>query len=101
MNGWLSIGISFVALAVSISTAWLIFLRSGHLRMTQPTVIFFGADGGVLPGKKKPLKVFLRTLFYSTAQRGQTIESLHVNLQRGESKQNFSVWVYGRPDDLV
>ena len=32
---------------------------------------------------------------YSTARRGQTVESLHVNLQRGESKQNFSIWVYG------
>jgi hypothetical protein len=45
--------------------------------------------------------VFLRTLLYSTAQRGQTIESLHVNLQRGESRQNFSIWVYGQPNDLA
>ena len=38
--------------------------------------------------------MFLRTLLYSTARRGQTIESVHVNLQRGESRQNFSIWVY-------
>jgi len=101
MNGWFSIAISFIALVVSVSTAWLTFFRAGHLRMTQPTVIFFGPDGGVLPGQRKPLKVFLRTLLYSTARRGQTIESLHVNLQRGESRQNFSIWVYGQPDDLV
>lgn len=64
--------------------------------MTQPTVIFFGPDGGARPaGQKRRLKVFLRTLLYSTARRGQTVESLHVNLQRGESKQNFSIWVYG------
>jgi len=37
----------------------------------------------------------LRTLLYSTANRGQTIESLYVNLQRDELRQNFSIWVYG------
>lgn len=63
--------------------------------MTQPTVIFFGPDGGRRDGEKLRLKVFLRTLLYSTSPRGQTVESIHVNLQRAESKQNFSIWVYG------
>jgi hypothetical protein len=98
----LPIVISFLALAVSVTTAWLTFLRSGRLRMTQPTVIFFGPDGGPSPRRKaRPMKVFLRTLLYSTARRGQTLESLHVNLQRGESKQNFSIWVYGPSHDLA
>src|SRR5437867_2204167 len=100
MTGWFSVIVSVLALAVSVSTAWLTFLRTGRLRMTQPTVIFFGPDGGVRPGQKR-LKVFVRTLLYSTARRGQTIESLHANLQRGESRQNFSVWVYGPPNDLA
>src|SRR5712692_8982158 len=97
MNNWFSLVISFLALAVSVSTAWLTFFRAGQLRMTQPTVIFFGPDGGVRPGQKRRLKVFLRTLLYSTARRGQTIESLHVNLQRGESRQNFSIWTNAHP----
>ncbi len=63
--------------------------------MTQPTVIFFGPDGGSRSSGRKHLKVFLRTLLYSTANRGQTIESLYVNLQREELRQNFSIWVYG------
>ena len=63
--------------------------------MTKPTVIFFGPDGGSVVGRKRQLKVFLRTLLFSTSRRGQTLESFHVNLQRGESKQNFSIWVYG------
>jgi hypothetical protein len=37
--------------------------------MTQPTVIFFGPDGGRRGGRRH-LKVFLRTLLYSTANRG-------------------------------
>ncbi|MFH1033644.1 MAG: hypothetical protein V1806_03985 [Pseudomonadota bacterium] len=63
--------------------------------MTQPTVIFLGPDGGDHPRHHNYLKVFLRTLLYSTSQRGQMLESIYVNLQRGESRQNFSIWVYG------
>jgi hypothetical protein len=91
----LSTFIAALALAVSLTTAWLAFFRTGSLRMTQPTVIFFGPDGGRPPGRKPKLKVFLRTLLFSTSRRGQTVESLYVNLQRRESKQNFSIWVYG------
>lgn len=66
--------------------------------MTRPTVIFFGPDGQSKSGQKGHNKVFLRTLLYSTARRGQVIESMHVNIQRGESQQNFSIWVYGDGD---
>ena len=95
LTEWIAIVLSALAFCVSALTAWLTFFRHGELRMTQPTVIFFGPDGGRRDGHKPRLKVFLRTLLYSTARRGQTVESMHVNLQRGESKQNFSIWVYG------
>lgn len=95
MPAWISLGVSVLALAVSAATAWLTFFRRGRLQMTQPTVVFFGPDGGSRPGESPRLKVFLRTLLYSTSRRGQTVESMYVNLQRGESRQNFSVWVYG------
>jgi len=95
MTEWIALGISLLALAVSAITAWLTLFRSGDLRMTQPTVVFFGPDGGRREGEAPRLKVFLRTLLYSTSRRGQTVESMHVNLQRAESKQNFSIWVYG------
>jgi hypothetical protein len=95
MTNSIAIGISALALFVSVLTAWLTLLRSGDLRMTQPTVVFLGPDGGRRGGEKLRLKVFLRTLLYSTSRRGQTVESIHVNLQRAESKQNFSIWVYG------
>jgi hypothetical protein len=45
-------------------------------------------------------KIYLRTLLYSTAKRGQVLESLHVSLQRNESKQNFNIWVYGEKGNL-
>ena len=59
--------------------------------MTRPTTIYFGADGSVDPSPK----VYLRTLLYSTAKRGQIVESMFVKLRRGESVQTFNIWVYG------
>jgi hypothetical protein len=94
MHPWISLAVSALALAVSAITAWLTIFRRGELRMTQPTVVYFGPDGGSR-GDAPKLKVFLRTLLYSTSRRGQTVESMYVNLQRGETRQNFSIWVYG------
>jgi len=92
--------ISVVSLLVSITTAWLTLFRRGTVKMTQPTVIFFGPD---TPRSKRdgPLpKVFLRALLFATAKRGRIIQSLHVALSRNETHQNFNIWVYGN-DKLV
>src|SRR6266576_890906 len=98
MSLWFSFGISCLALLVSGITAWLTFFRKGQLVMTQPTVVFFGPDGSRFDTDKN--KIYLRTLLYSTAKRGQVLESLHVSLQRNESKQNFNIWVYGEKGNL-
>jgi hypothetical protein len=91
-----AIVISVVSLLVSITTAWLTLFRRGTVRMTQPTVIFLGPDGGSpsRPGNAPP-KVFLRTLLFSTAKRGRVVESMHVAVSRNETHQNFNIWVYG------
>jgi hypothetical protein len=39
-------------------------------------------------------KIFIRTLLYSSSERGQYIQNMFIRLQRGESSQNFNVWVY-------
>jgi hypothetical protein len=39
-------------------------------------------------------KVFLRTLLYSTSKRGVVIENMYVTARRGETRQNFNIWVY-------
>jgi hypothetical protein len=91
----LSTTISLLALAVSSATAWLTLVRRGEVKMTQPTVIFFGPDGGRPPNRGSRPKVFLRTLLFSTSKRGRVIESMHVRLTRSETRQNFNIWVYG------
>jgi hypothetical protein len=93
----LALVVSFLALAVSALTAWLTLLRKGEIRMTQPTLIYFGPDGGS-KAEAPPEKVFLRTLLYSTGKRGHIIENMFIRVHRGETRQNFNIWVYGDKD---
>ncbi|MGZ4037515.1 MAG: hypothetical protein ACXVPQ_06780, partial [Bacteroidia bacterium] len=90
----ISILISITALTISALTFWLTRIKKGTIKMTRPTIIFFGPDGP----KKNPDKVFIRTLLYSTSDRGQYIQNMFISLQRGESSQNFNVWVYGEKE---
>ena len=90
--------LSIVALAVSSATAWFTLFRRGSLKMTRPAVIYFGADGPIKFGESPKAKVFVRTLLYSTGKRGCVIESMHAAVRRGETIQNFNVWVYGDKD---
>jgi hypothetical protein len=91
----LSITISVLALSVSAVTAWLTLFRRGTVKMTQPTVIFFGPDTPRVQDHRLLPKIYLRTLLFSTARRGRVIESMHVALSRNETHQNFNIWVYG------
>jgi hypothetical protein len=97
----LNIFLSGAALAVSGVTAWLTLFRRGTVQMTQPTVIFFGFDGGRPPIRGPKSKVFLRTLLYSPAKRGALVESMYIRVRRGEAAQNFNVWVYGDGERLL
>jgi len=79
---------------MSATTLWLTLLRKGDIRMTKPTLIYFGPDGG-RGGETEISKIFLRTLLYSSAKRGHVVENAYARLRRGETQQNFSIWVYG------
>lgn len=83
-----SIIVSALALAISTVTAWFTLWRRGKVRMTQPAIVFFGPDGS-----RGPLKIFLRALIYSTADRGHIIEHLFVRLVRGTVGQTFPTWI--------
>jgi hypothetical protein len=98
MENWVGTGISIVALTLSAITAWLTWFQRGKLMMTQPTTIFFGPDGSHFESRIN--KIYLRTLLYSSSRRGQVVESMHVTLSRGETKQNFSIWVHGHNNEL-
>jgi hypothetical protein len=97
----LALLISALALTISAITAWLTLLRRGTVRMTQPTVIFFGPDGPRSSRIKSLPKVFLRTLLFSTSKRGRIIESMYVTLSIADIVQDFAVWAFGERNQLV
>ena len=92
-----SISISVISLVVSLGTFWLAFLRGGALKMTTPTIIFFGYD--VVP--KVTPKVFLRTLLYCTAIKGKIVEGMYVSVRHRDSEQVFGFWGYGETEKLT
>jgi hypothetical protein len=93
MGTWISTGISLLALSVSGITTWLMMFKPGKLLMTRPTFIYFGPDGN--SSNNSMSKVELQTLLYSSSRKGQVVESIYVTLERGETKQNFSMWILG------
>jgi hypothetical protein len=95
----IAVTVSTLALAVSATTAWLTLFRRGTVKMTQPTVIYLGADSSF--NGPPPPKVYLRTLLFATAKRGRVIESMHVRVTRNETHQNFNIWVHGETKVLV
>lgn len=88
-----ALAVSVLALVISAITLWWTALRSGTVKMTRPTTICLDHNG--LDPSQNNNKVFLRTLLFATSKRGRVIESLHVSLSRNETRQNFSIWVYG------
>lgn len=68
--------------------------------MTQPTIVFFGPDGGFAAGAA-PSKVYLRTLLFATSRRGRVVENMFVRIKVNETTQNFAVWAYGEQNKLV
>lgn len=73
-----SLPISILSLAIALGTFWLAFVDRGRLKMTKPTIVFFGFD--TIP--RPTPKVFLRTLLYSTSNRGHVIESMILRVRR-------------------
>lgn len=90
----LSLSISIIALVISAVTFYYSRLKTGIVKMTKPTTIFFGSDGKNMEHFEHK-KVFIRTLLYSTSDKGQYIQNMYIRLTQGESVQNFNVWVYG------
>lgn len=90
----ISIVISVIAFLMSAATFWLTRIKRGIIKMTRPTIIFFGPDG--MGDAQK--KIFIRTLLYSTSERGRYIQNMFIRLQYGESIKNFNFWAYGETE---
>lgn len=92
----LSLIMSFLSLILTLFTFWLLYLYKGKVKMTQPTLIAFGYDSSGI----RESKIYLRTLIVNTAKRGCIVENIFLKVHRGESLQNFNIWVYGQKNNL-
>ncbi len=63
-----SITISVLSLAISSVTAWLTLLNRGTVKMSRPTVIYFGPDTPRSGEDTAKPKVYLRALLFSTSK---------------------------------
>lgn len=93
----ISIIISLLAFGISAATLWLTLLHRGQVRMTRPNVVFFGYD--FVP--KTTPKIFLRTLLYSTSEKGIVIESMYAKVENNGRAEKFSFWGYGETKNIV
>jgi len=89
----LSLFISSIALFISGLTFYYSRLQEGTVKMTRPSLIFFGPEGPQ-QGRSGLKKVFIRTLLFGTSDRGQHIQNMFVHLKCGETVQHFNVWAY-------
>ena len=93
---WLSFLVASFALFVSLVTLWLTHIRLGSIKMTRPSQIYFGPDGG--PSKSG--KVFIHTLLYATSFRGRHLEDLYVEVMKSQTSDVFPIWVHGDGEKL-
>ena len=83
-------------MAISLGTFWLAVIDRGRLKMTKPTIVFFGFD--MVPHATP--KVFLRTLLYSSSARGQVVEGMYAKVRHEGNERVFSFWGYGETEKL-
>ena len=86
---YLSLIISALALGLSGLTAWLTLLRKGELKITQPTPLLLDYEKGFA-------RVSFYTMIYSSAFRGQIIESMHVIVKQNNIEHQFNNWAYSQ-----
>jgi hypothetical protein len=94
MLEFVSIVLSLSAVGLSATTAWLTLFQRGTVRMTQPTVIYFGPDAPARDLEIPRAKVYLRSLLYSTSKRAYRRE--HVRspppLRKQPNLQYLGTW---------
>jgi hypothetical protein len=84
-----SLAVAIGSFVISIVTLYLTYIQKGKLRLTRPTAIFFVRDGA--DGK---FKIVVTALLYSTAKRGQVVESMFIKIIKNDIVTTFGEWIY-------
>jgi len=87
----ISLFLSIIAILFTGFSFYFTSLRKGEIKMTRPSVIFLGPDG--INSRSK--KIFIRTLLFSTGQKGNYIQNMYLKLKVDNLKSKiFNIWVY-------
>lgn len=100
MGEAIAIATAFLALAVSIATAWLAYFHRGAIRMAEPSMVVFAYDAAGSRTGSVP-KVMIRCLLFSTGERGRIIEALFTRIRAEGSDYIFPVWGMDADSKLV
>ncbi|MFZ1076937.1 MAG: hypothetical protein WAN47_05865 [Nitrosotalea sp.] len=84
-----SLAIASGSFVISMVALYLTYFQRGNLKLTRPTALFFTRDG--YDGQ---FKIVVTALLYSTAKRGQVVESMFVKVIRDGSVATFGEWIY-------
>lgn len=93
-----SIAIALAALAVSALNFWLTQLRRGQVRLSQPTIFFFGWDKH---DEEDVPKIMFRSALFSTGNRGHFVENLYIVVKNGAGDFTFPYWGYDDGKGMV
>lgn len=89
MAEWAPIGISLVALLVSLYVLWSNEIRAGSVTLVRPTQIYIG---GKQPIPGMPQVIFISMLAWSS-KKGGRLENLAAIVHHGDDKWEFPIWV--------
>lgn len=84
-----SLAVASGSFVISMVALYLTYFHKGSLKLTRPTALFFTRDG--IEGQ---FKIVITALLYSTAKRGQVVESMFIKLIRDGSTTTFGEWIY-------
>lgn len=89
MTEWIAIGLSLVALLVSLYVLWRNELRVGLPMLVRPTQIYVG---GKQPTAGQPQVLFISMLAW-TSKRGGCLENLAAIVHQDDATWDFPIWV--------
>ena len=89
--------LSLLSLTIAAITAYLTLFHRGRLAMVRPSLIAFAHDGG--PGGRP--KIVIHAMLFSTAYRGNVIESLYAIVHHSGKRLVFANWNYGESGSIV
>jgi len=89
--------LSILALTLSAATAWLTIFHRGTVKMARPHFFALIPEDGPFGSW---LKLFMRTLLFSTGKRGRVVEIVQLTLRHEGKTFPFNYWMYGDSDKL-